>query len=552
MNTSFIDAFSSSMNENAYLREEGNKYYVRRVKPAHYNTERIIQAAEACFFDLLDKSSAELSAESFGPEKRARRILLMGKLKAGLETCAVRIENSITKRWWYAILHFFGYQAKCPKGIQDLLIKVTEATSLSEIKASEESERSERPERIKIGQLPVVIHGLIRSMISFRDWMNLNLVTKATLISVNDYLDNPKNQFAFLLELAKVYDTDSLRFPKKEIKFTFNKYQSTVDLLLQNPGLDKFLADVGQGSFKMQFFGHLITNTARFVGPRGTQIDWRERQPEVIVKVIDLYMAYAGLSQLMTFLRENVWGKWSYFPLRTFFKMLTSEKIDVLFKRIEDGQESVEKFLETWLFPAILADLPQQCCSLSEYAGDASDWNKVIQLIHQKLPKFYLWKVITSGGKISGTIYSCKIGALVRFLESCRLLNEFSLNEDEQDRFIEDIAALLNRDHYGQQTKLEKLITGLIDHLNSLDDPLKEKKFLILIRAFVKSEKNLEFLHVLYTIKSGLFEEACEELKKEEGVKEFSYMQRYDIFNCQRYNCCCSKKENPLEYSARE
>lgn len=69
----------------------------------------------------LAKESADYYSAADCKTTLEERVALLKDLKTSLTICAQRIEESIKRRWWYWILHFFGYQAKCPKSFISII-----------------------------------------------------------------------------------------------------------------------------------------------------------------------------------------------------------------------------------------------------------------------------------------------------------------------------------------------------------------------------------------------------------------------------------------------
>lgn len=119
----FIEAFRGSMNnlQRPYIKEvkfieedviTSIVYVNDSTKLKSFRTKQIADLSQTCLnYFLIARPSFSLKD----------RIDLLTTLENSLITCSQRIENSVKHRWWYPILHLFGYQAKCPIWIQNVL-----------------------------------------------------------------------------------------------------------------------------------------------------------------------------------------------------------------------------------------------------------------------------------------------------------------------------------------------------------------------------------------------------------------------------------------------
>lgn len=117
----FIDCFKNAQErQGLYVTQERRSVDSQEVscfaigmnKPNHFKIKQISQTATECFNYLASDNCSIALRERVG---------FLTDLKQALSSCTSRIEASISRRWWYRILHFFGYQAKCPKDIQALI-----------------------------------------------------------------------------------------------------------------------------------------------------------------------------------------------------------------------------------------------------------------------------------------------------------------------------------------------------------------------------------------------------------------------------------------------
>ncbi len=97
----------------AYLMKNHgeNSYSTVKFKPADFKTAQMANVAKDCLNSLKEDHTTPSLHE---------RIQLISKLNSSLQQLSNHIENSIKNRWWYCILHFFGYQAQCPDNVKNL------------------------------------------------------------------------------------------------------------------------------------------------------------------------------------------------------------------------------------------------------------------------------------------------------------------------------------------------------------------------------------------------------------------------------------------------
>ena len=111
----FIKKFNETVEPSAsktwILSDKDLNFDVSFAKPSNFKTQEIADIANKCILFIKRHSSYPLDD----------RIQSLSCLNNSLSLFATRIENSIKNRWWYCILHFFGYEAKCPKNIRNLI-----------------------------------------------------------------------------------------------------------------------------------------------------------------------------------------------------------------------------------------------------------------------------------------------------------------------------------------------------------------------------------------------------------------------------------------------
>lgn len=107
---SFIKILSEC-NSNEYIHCNNDLYTKLSSKPSSYKTKEIALNSLKCLEHFSSKDTGSLQ----------ERLQNLTSLQNSLLKTSDRIKNSIMKRWWYPIMHFFGYQAKTPKYFQDAL-----------------------------------------------------------------------------------------------------------------------------------------------------------------------------------------------------------------------------------------------------------------------------------------------------------------------------------------------------------------------------------------------------------------------------------------------
>lgn len=304
---SFIEAFhkASHSEEYRYVSIKGKhtgkdfKYTIYGEGYKEYSTLRTQQIAE-----LSQKSIAYISSSSC-QEPLEDRVSLLQNLKSSLTICAQRIENSIKNRWWYWILHLFGYQAKCPEYIQkalhdtdskysNLKLRLEQQKSLqkeeqekqSKAKAKEE-EQAKSAELIKqqiplqvpevndtsqdietpadpkpmqpiavvpfnfAGVLDVIKCSHVYPMLTFKEIAWMQQVSKTVKQSTDRYLNKPAISLNYMKELVLSQDT-----VKRSYHVYLNvKYKFCLDSILKNPDLKIILQK--NKDFRREFLNHV-------------------------------------------------------------------------------------------------------------------------------------------------------------------------------------------------------------------------------------------------------------------------------------------------------
>ena len=109
---SFIASFDDAVVHNKYVTlkpsEAAFTYESTEEKPSGFKTEEITRYAAGCVAFLHDEKKV-------GLEEKTSLIQTLNKALAGYSD---RVTKSIQARWWYAIAHVFGYQAKVPEPLQ--------------------------------------------------------------------------------------------------------------------------------------------------------------------------------------------------------------------------------------------------------------------------------------------------------------------------------------------------------------------------------------------------------------------------------------------------
>jgi hypothetical protein len=144
----FVETFKNiSGDRNTYLvppdgytiREPLSVGFRGEVKPdKNFKTAQIVAVARQCI-TLLEASSSDFLTD---------RRELLSSLESELRQYSFRVEQSITRRWWYQILHFFGYQAKKPQAVENLFeeIKTAQTTVQHSIEKQVEEDRKREEE----------------------------------------------------------------------------------------------------------------------------------------------------------------------------------------------------------------------------------------------------------------------------------------------------------------------------------------------------------------------------------------------------------------------
>lgn len=112
-----------------------------------FKTQQIVETALECLNYLKrDQIKSSITLED--------RVKLLSLLSKSVLDYGKRIEESIKNRWWYCILHFFGYQAQRPESIKDLWDEV--CTHLNPLIGQLEDKKREDERRAK--QVRIQLH----------------------------------------------------------------------------------------------------------------------------------------------------------------------------------------------------------------------------------------------------------------------------------------------------------------------------------------------------------------------------------------------------------
>ncbi|WP_068469786.1 hypothetical protein [Candidatus Protochlamydia phocaeensis] len=107
----FTNVFTNAMRNRTYIRSDTSAYLESHTKFSNFKTKQITAICRECI-DYFSNHS---------PQPLGSRITLLTQLEGALHAFSQRIQSSIENRWWYPLLHFFGYRAQAPKDVRDLL-----------------------------------------------------------------------------------------------------------------------------------------------------------------------------------------------------------------------------------------------------------------------------------------------------------------------------------------------------------------------------------------------------------------------------------------------
>jgi hypothetical protein len=117
---SFIERFEeASVHEKTYLSVNGSTYETSSAKKRSFRTTQIADLSKKC----LD----HLRSEDASPEHILSHIDLLSRLGTALNQYADKVKNAVEHRWWYPVLHFFGFTAKRPQQIDSIWKEVVVA-----------------------------------------------------------------------------------------------------------------------------------------------------------------------------------------------------------------------------------------------------------------------------------------------------------------------------------------------------------------------------------------------------------------------------------------
>jgi len=107
--TNFVQVFDryAQSSKKCYITQGDS---LSNQKPLFYKTKQITERSKSCIEFL--KTTKEL--------ERSECFDKLTKLSQALDAYSIAIVNSIKKRWWYSILHFFGYKAHPTKDLVEI------------------------------------------------------------------------------------------------------------------------------------------------------------------------------------------------------------------------------------------------------------------------------------------------------------------------------------------------------------------------------------------------------------------------------------------------
>lgn len=439
---SFIVHFQGAMQRKEYICFEYAYYYKSKKGKAALKVNKILSEAGA---------SANYYASYSCTEPLTERISLLENLHDSLKTCAGRIENSIKKRWWFCILHLFGYQAKCPEPMNKLINNLSnqieqlkDQENLSRMhlekiekeKAEQEKAEREKPESTAFNTLLDPLKREIFDFLPIEDVLkNVALIKKAYKPSVDQHLHHFKticNQIMQMKEAIPIY---------KREKFLFYFYG-----VMKEPTIRDFFQKEENVEFRNWFFNWVITN-------RKIIDKWDE--VENVNILTDLIFEHGTTDQLTYYILIVCDGytKTAKNPkaAKYFIESLIGEKR----KKVFETSKTV--------YQIIVAMCDKRCLDpKSELA------RSLFPLFYNKNPKLVIWRDIrTRYDTDKDENHFQSLLSLFYVVKNLHLLEKLDINRRDQFQDYKDIVPALAPHDAHQQVYYRDIFPILFQYFNT-------------------------------------------------------------------------------------
>lgn len=506
--------FISNLTTKQYiLCSEDGKFSLTHEKPHSFKIKDIVKISFECLSHFQKSEAGSLH----------ERCKSLKELEHGLNFCSSRIIQSIEKRWWYAILHFFGYKAQAPEGmtrclsdlatvIQKLELELEKKTQQNELRRKlarealtqinattpftnirsvpeksdikqKDLKNSESEEKkaleckqlnnfFQLNGLPKDLKWIIYSYLSIPKLNHLRLVSKNFKTSIDEFFDWSPMRLRVMEYLSS--NATPLN-PNQQIK-----YEDLLILNINNPS--------------KQFAQHIHKELVSFFSKTKLEkaIDWTQTSSKTFSTIINFLLKHLNPTEI----EQIINGLLSY---RTAFTVMNVELnriysefnypklVLLLFENFSTAQQPLISFLtqEDATRP-VICQLILKFLSDAENFSDVSRFNMIYALHHPKL--LNVWETIIKDFYIWNEMNMSFITAHI-----CCLLDHSLTSEDQKEQKAEEIEKKIHNVLRVLKSSFDKRAEEFLRFLQSLPicTTWNDQQIRTLIRAIMRPYSGL-------------------------------------------------------------
>lgn len=485
------------------LRDKDGNFSLTDEKPHTFKIKDIVQTSFECLAYLTQDETGSLE----------KRCASLRQLENGLNNRSLEVIQSIEKRWWYAILHFFGYKAKAPQEMICCLDELATAiqTLEKEIQKEEhikpiEQPLSEKPQiqldtkeekshtqqleektaveltqsntPFPFEQLPNDLKFIVYSFLSIPELTNLRLFSQTLKTHIDDFFKRPSMSMHLMKYIS------SREIPLNLSQQT--KYNDLLELNLNNPCVSS-----------TQLAQYILKELLSFFSKKNEEkqiIDWNQIPSKTFSMVLNFLLIHLPSADIEQIIKDLL----SYHFVMTSMPHPSFNYPSLVLKFFENfatsstTQQSLISFLcqinihQSKIHQSEYCQLILKFLSTEETISDLNKFNILYALHHPDL--FNTWKQEITWQLCSSL--DDKASILLITTHICYLLNHSLNSKDLNEEEISEITKQIHKTlRYLSSTSDKKALEFLkLLQSSPICATWSDLQIRTLIRAIVQSE----------------------------------------------------------------